>query len=105
MDTPVPIPNTEVKHRNGEGIRKGRIASCRAFFLFTMLYIKNKKSLKLGTLLFMVPTTGFEPAAYSLRVNCSTVGAMSAVLILYNIFKDESMLYIVKMSIKWYNLK
>ncbi len=53
----------------------------------------------------MVPTTGFEPAAYSLRVNCSTVGAMSAVLILYNIFKDESMLYIVKMSIKWYNLK
>ena len=42
MDTPVPIPNTEVKHRNGEGIRKGRIASCRAFFLFTMLYIKNK---------------------------------------------------------------
>ena len=53
----------------------------------------------------MVPATGFEPAAYSLRVNCSTVGAMSAVLILYNIFKDESMLYIVKMSIKWYNLK
>jgi len=30
---------------------------------------------------------------------------MSAALILYNIFKDESMLYIVKMSIKWYNLK
>ena len=36
-DPPVPIPNTEVKHRNGEGIRKERIASCRAFFLFTML--------------------------------------------------------------------
>ena len=73
------------------------------YYIFTIF--ENKKSLKLGTLLFMVPTTGFEPAAYSLRVNCSTVGAMSAVLILYNIFKDESMLYIVKMSIKWYNLK
>ena len=73
------------------------------YYIFTIF--ENKKSLKLGTLLFMVPTTGFEPAAYSLRVNCSTVGAMSAALILYNIFKDESMLYIVKMSIKWYNLK
>lgn len=28
----------------------------------------------------MVPTTGFEPAAYSLRVNCSTVGAKLASL-------------------------
>ena len=73
------------------------------YYIFTIF--ENKKSLILGTLLFMVPTTGFEPAAYSLRVNCSTVGAMSAALILYNIFKDESMLYIVKMSIKWYNLK
>ena len=33
VDTPVPIPNTEVKHRSGEGIRKDRIASRRAFFL------------------------------------------------------------------------
>ena len=27
---------------------------------------------------FMVPTTGFEPAAYPLRVDCSTIGAMPA---------------------------
>ena len=41
MDTPVPIPNTEVTHRRGEGIRKDRIASCRAFFLlFYIILIK-----------------------------------------------------------------
>lgn len=51
----------------------------------------------------MVPTTGFEPAAYSLRVNCSTVGAMSATNILYNIFDFESMLYIVNINRKCYN--
>ena len=33
MDTPVPIPNTEVKHRSGEDIRKDKIASRRAFFI------------------------------------------------------------------------
>ena len=33
VDTPVPIPNTEVKHRNGDCIRKERAARCRAFFL------------------------------------------------------------------------
>ena len=33
VDTPVPIPNTEVKHRNGDCIRKERGARCRAFFL------------------------------------------------------------------------
>ena len=33
VDTPVPIPNTEVKHRNGDCIRKERVARCRAFFL------------------------------------------------------------------------
>jgi hypothetical protein len=32
VDTPVPIPNTEVKHRSGDDIRKDKIASCRAFF-------------------------------------------------------------------------
>ena len=31
VDTPVPIPNTEVKHRSGEDIRKDKIASRRAF--------------------------------------------------------------------------
>ena len=40
VDTPVPIPNTEVKHRNGDCIRKERGARCRAFFLllFTLIY-------------------------------------------------------------------
>ena len=35
VDTPVPIPNTEVKHRNGDCIRKERLARCRAFFLLS----------------------------------------------------------------------
>ena len=41
VDTPVPIPNTEVKHRNGDCIRKDRVARCRAFFLlfFSMFLI------------------------------------------------------------------
>ncbi len=38
VDTPVPIPNTEVKHRSGEGIRKDRIASCRAFLFYKGCY-------------------------------------------------------------------
>ena len=38
VDTPVPIPNTEVKHRNGDCIRKERLARCRAFFLL-FLYL------------------------------------------------------------------
>ena len=33
VDTPVPIPNTEVKHCSGDCIRKERVARCRAFFL------------------------------------------------------------------------
>ena len=33
VDTPVPISNTEVKHRSGEDIRKDKIASRRAFFI------------------------------------------------------------------------
>ena len=37
VDTPVPIPNTEVKHRNGDCIRKERLARCRAFF-FAFFY-------------------------------------------------------------------
>ena len=32
VDTPVPISNTEVKHRSGEDIRKDKIASRRAFY-------------------------------------------------------------------------
>ena len=32
VDTPVPIPNTEVKHHGGHGILKERAASCRALF-------------------------------------------------------------------------
>ena len=38
VDTPVPIPNTEVKHRNGDCIRKERVARCRAFF-FAFFYV------------------------------------------------------------------
>ena len=34
VDTPVPIPNTEVKHRNGDCILRERLARCRAFFIF-----------------------------------------------------------------------
>ena len=39
MDTPVPIPNTEVKHRSGEGIRLGQNSELPGFFLcFNMLF-------------------------------------------------------------------
>ena len=38
VDTPVPIPNTEVKHHRGYGIRKGRAASCRALFFYFFIY-------------------------------------------------------------------
>ena len=44
VDTPVPIPNTEVKHRSGEDIRKDKIASRRAFFIFKILLILLKKN-------------------------------------------------------------
>ena len=37
VETPVPISNTEVKHRSGEGTRKGRIASRRAFLFIGTL--------------------------------------------------------------------
>ena len=40
VDTPVPIPNTEVKHHRGYGIRKGRAASCRALFFY--FFIKKE---------------------------------------------------------------
>ena len=35
VDTPVPIPNTEVKHSRGEGswLRPARITRCQAFFI------------------------------------------------------------------------
>ena len=44
VDTPVPISNTEVKHRSGEDIRKDKIASRRAFFisLIKVLYLDIK---------------------------------------------------------------
>ena len=32
VDTPLPIPNREVKHCSGEGSRNARITRCRAFF-------------------------------------------------------------------------
>ena len=47
VDTPVPIPNTEVKHRNGDCIRKERVARCRAFFLL-FFHIKSTPYLKIG---------------------------------------------------------
>ena len=37
VDTPVPISNTEVKHRSGEDIRKDKIASRRAFYFMRIL--------------------------------------------------------------------
>ena len=40
MDTPVPIPNTEVKHRSGEGIRlAGENSELPGFFLFRGLFL------------------------------------------------------------------
>ena len=39
VDTPVPIPNTEVKHRNGDCIRKERVARCRAFFFAFLFHL------------------------------------------------------------------
>ena len=33
VDTPLPIPNREVKHCSGEGSRNARITRCRAFFM------------------------------------------------------------------------
>ena len=38
VDTPVPISNTEVKHRSGEDIRKDKIASRRAFYFMRIIY-------------------------------------------------------------------
>ena len=32
VDTPLPIPNREVKHCSGEGSRNARITRCRAFY-------------------------------------------------------------------------
>ena len=44
VDTPVPISNTEVKHRSGEDIRKDKIASRRAFYFMRILirWLKQK---------------------------------------------------------------
>ncbi len=40
VDTPVPIPNTEVKHRSGEGIRlAGENSELPGFFLFRGLFL------------------------------------------------------------------
>ena len=38
MDTPVPISNTEVKHRSGEDILRDKIASRRAFLFYVDFY-------------------------------------------------------------------
>ena len=37
MDTPVPIPNTEVKHRSGEGIPLGENSELPGFFFEIVL--------------------------------------------------------------------
>ena len=39
VDTPVPISNTEVKHRSGEDILRDKIASRRAFLFYLVIYI------------------------------------------------------------------
>ena len=41
VDTPVPISNTEVKHRSGEDIRKDKIASRRAFYFIRIFLITD----------------------------------------------------------------
>ena len=33
VDTPLPIPNREVKHCSGEGSSQARIARCQAYFV------------------------------------------------------------------------
>ena len=43
MDTPVPIPNTEVKHRSGEGIQLVGENSALPGFFFDNLSIEEKK--------------------------------------------------------------
>ena len=43
VDTPVPISNTEVKHRSGEDIRKDKIASRRAFY-FIGIFVRLIKA-------------------------------------------------------------
>ena len=40
-DTPVPIPNTEVKLFYGEDSVKAKIASCQFFFVFFSINIGN----------------------------------------------------------------
>ena len=39
MDTPVPIPNTEVKHRSGEGIPLGENSELPGFFFALYVYL------------------------------------------------------------------
>lgn len=39
VDTPLPIPNREVKHCSGEGSRNARITRCRAFFVAAILAV------------------------------------------------------------------
>ena len=39
MDTPVPIPNTEVKHRSGEGIPLGENSELPGFFFYSLDYV------------------------------------------------------------------
>ena len=43
MDTPVPIPNTEVKHRSGEGIQLVGENSALPGFFFDSLSNEEKK--------------------------------------------------------------
>ena len=45
MDTPLPIPNREVKHCSGEGSRKARIASRWALFCAIMDAVTKLKQL------------------------------------------------------------
>ena len=49
VDTPVPISNTEVKHRSGEDIRKDKIASRRAFLFISEnnYFIINKHEVEI----------------------------------------------------------
>ncbi len=56
MDTPLPIPNREVKHQNADDSGKAKIGSCKHFF-----YVKKVKE----TALFLFFYPFFRPLCYN----------------------------------------
>ena len=60
VDTPVPISNTEVKHRSGEDIRKDKIASRRAFYFIRLFYILLIKYQRVDRLILSLRRNYYE---------------------------------------------